>query len=131
IYSQAHPAVVVDESEGNTNVAMCSADAYCNPAAAGVQNNDSIRVRLSAAPAQGTAVTVSLGDHAANLVQYFQAKAPNGTITFSADGQLVNGVPTVQWDQFVAVEVRAVSDLVIRGFHKADLVATALGYADY
>ena len=66
IFSHAHSAVVVDESEGNTNVAECTLSAGCDPTAAGTNNNDTIRVRLSADP--NGSVDVTLGDHAAGLI---------------------------------------------------------------
>jgi Ca2+-binding RTX toxin-like protein len=125
VFSHDHPAVVVDESGGNTNVAECSLTAGCDPTAAGAQNNDTVRVRLSSVPVG--VVTVTLGDHAAGLLQYYQGGILDNTIDFNSDG--LNGHH--RWDQFVTVEVRAVDDQVVRGFHKADLVATATAYDDY
>ncbi len=118
IFSHAHAAVVVDESEGNTNVAEGSGSV--------ATNNDTIRVRLSSDP--GGNVDVTLGDHAAGLLQYFQGGVLNNVVHFNSTG---SGAGYHRWDQFIAVEVRAVDDGVVRGFHKADLVATAAAYNDY
>ena len=81
IFSQGTPAVVVTESEGNTNVAECSG--LCNPTVAGVNVNDTIQVRLSAAPKAGQPVTVSLGDHNAGLVAYYPGGVANNQITLT------------------------------------------------
>jgi len=105
IYSQARKAVVVDESQGSTNVAE-------GPAAD--RNNDTIRVKLSAAPTGP--VTVSLSDNGQNLISF-----SSPTLSFT----------TGNWNVFQTVTVHAVDDLIVRGFHKTDLAVRATGYTAY
>ncbi|MDX6471351.1 MAG: large repetitive protein, partial [Gaiellaceae bacterium] len=121
VFSGQHPQVVVDESHGSTDVAQG------DPAVA--TNVDTIGVRLSAAPTGAGGVDVVLGDHNQNLVTYWvggvQVDALHPLHFSAAD----SGVGS--WTQYVQVEVRAVDDGVVRGFHRTDLVATAPGYAQY
>ena len=112
VYSDERPEIVVDESGGSTTVAEGSP----NPAA-----EDTIRVRLSRAPVAGETVVVSLGG--------------GGQLDFLVGGSLVTAVEftdtgagdPAKWDEFVTVTVRAKHDLVVEGFHKADLTLSAGG----
>src|SRR4029453_9250972 len=54
-------------------------------------------------------------------VQYFQGGVHNPVVSFDS----------TNFDTFKNVQVRAVDDGVIRGFHKPDLNATATGYLTY
>src|SRR5262249_31653871 len=55
------------------------------------------------------------------LISFWKGGVQINTLSFDSSN----------WDSFQDVEVRAVDDLVVRGFHKADLVASAPGYSPY
>ena len=116
VYSNATPSVVVFESDGSTAVTQG------NPSV--TTNDDTIRVRLSSAPASGSA-TVSLGDNGAGLISY--SLTPGGPSITSLNFTSAPG----SWDTFVTVYVRGVDDGVIRSFHRADLSVTAAGYNSF
>ena len=97
IFSKAAPAIVVSESEGSTNIAQGSGGV--------ATNHDQIQVKLSVDPLGSKTVTL---DESSGLVQYWQSGIHDNTVDFSS----------LDWGTFKTVEVRAVDDGVIRGFHR-------------
>ena len=105
IYSEGRPEVVLDETQGSTSVAE----------GAGAFGDDTVRVRLSSELTGAQTVTVALGG--------------SGQLTFW-DGvtQVTELVFTsANWNMFKTLTVKAVDDLVVEGFHKADLTLTVTG----
>ncbi|MFN2611440.1 MAG: hypothetical protein ABR507_11310 [Actinomycetota bacterium] len=112
VYSAQHAQIVVAETGTSTNVSQDGTTPTSDEI-------DHISVRLSGQPIANTDVT--LGDHGAGLVRYFVSGSPVTVLHFT----------TSNWNVFQDVEVRAVDDGVIRGFHRADLSATAPHYFSY
>ncbi|HET7129920.1 MAG TPA: hypothetical protein VFJ93_12675, partial [Gaiellaceae bacterium] len=113
LFPQSINLVVVAEQDGSTNVSQGDLTVSSNV--------DTIQVRLSSQP--DGPVTVHLGDHNAGLITY----------SLSATGSSIDSLVFDEdtWDDFVTVYVRAVDDQVVRGFHRADLSATAAHYFSY
>ena len=109
VYPSTINLVVVAESDGSTSVSQGDMSI--------TSNDDTIEVRLSAAPASGP-VTVNLGDHGAGLITYSLSAngAPITSLVFNSSN----------WNTFVTLYVRGVDDGVIRGFHRADLLRDRL-----
>ncbi len=103
IYAAVRPEVVVDESEGSTSVAE----------AGGTADVDTINVRLSKAPIAGETIHVALDG--------------SGQLAFWRGGFAITEVTftSADWNAYKAVEVRAVDDTVVEGFHNADLRLSA------
>jgi len=120
VYSERTPSIVVYEPGGSTSVT----EAGQSPTAS---NDAQIRVRLSADPGEGNTVSVSLGDNGAGLISYsLTAGGPaiTGPLTFT-------GGAGGTWQTFQDLWVNATDDGVVRGFHRADLLATADGFKSY
>ena len=127
IYSAETPAVVVIESQGSTTVAEGDANIGRPAPDQPGYNDDTIQVALSKDPGSGHSVTVSLGDNGANLIAYYVWDSVHST--FNQVTSLT--FDHTNWSALRSVEVRAVDDLVVRGFHRADLAISATSYAQY
>jgi Ca2+-binding RTX toxin-like protein len=108
LFSGDHPSIVVDESEGSTSVAE----------GAGASGEDTIRVRLSSEVTSGT-VTVALGG--GGQLSFWDGLTQVTSIAFTS----------ANWNTFKTLTVKAIDDLVVEGFHKADLTLTASGTTAY
>ena len=121
VYSSRTPSIVVFEDGGSTSVTQAGQ----TPAAS---NDALIHVRLSSDPGAGHTVHVSLGDNGEGLI--FYSTTAGGTPISSA--LTFTGGPSGTWKTFQDIWVNATDDGVVRGFHRADLLATSVdGYTSY
>ncbi len=120
IHTQAAPTLVVAQSEGTTSVAEISSSVVPGDLTTELTNRqvDQIDVRLSSEPT-GT-VTVALGNGGGQL-QFFDADNLAGGAITSLTFDDTN------YSDFRHILVRGNQDLIVEGFHKADLTLTASG----